>query len=212
MKKYLIIFNCILIISVFGCSNLNTNELPRTDSSNEIYAIFCNYFAENLANKWIATFILREKTGIDESIEDIQNDNELKSILFFMPEINTSTFNELLSVNKSSSSISSFPIKKRLIILTGEEEEKIFDSDGWDGFYKKYKSSQGIMTLSRIVYTNNRKLAILSFNNSCGLECAIRGLALFKFLDGKWNIEIIHTTLWSGVPLKVKIPPKRRRW
>jgi hypothetical protein len=197
MKNNLIIIKCILLIFLFGCSTLGTKEMSRTDASNEIYSIFCNYFADKLAENEIETFILSEKTGVDEETVDIQNDNESKSFFSYMPLINASIFNELLSLNKSSLSISPFPIKKRLIILTEEEEEEIFNSEGWDGFYKKYKSSQGIMTLSRIVYTENKKVAILSFENSCGMKCAIGGLAFFRFIDEKWNLEFIFPIWFS---------------
>jgi hypothetical protein len=192
MKKsiFLNVFG-IFLIFLTGCTTLNRTGWSRTNDTRQLYSIFCNYFTEKLTERRTESIVVSERTDFDHHIREIKENASLERLFLFLPALERSTLEDLLAENSSSSSIAAFDTKKRLIILSDEEEKAIFKTGRWDQFWKQYKSSQGIMTLSKIGFSNDRKQAILYYGNGCGEKCGAGGLAYFRFDGVEWKLELI---------------------
>ncbi len=91
----------------------------------------------------------------------------------------------------------SFKLKSKVILITAQELEKFFYpscSDGWKNFYKKYPSSNGTMSLSRVGFNSGKNLAVINFGNQ---EQCLSGNGQIIFLQkdkGVWKIKKTQPT------------------
>ncbi len=179
-------------MSLTACTTFDPNKWSRAETSYQIYSIFCDYYAEKLRESQIDIIVLSEKTGFDEAIREVRDNAELGRILLFFPALEKATFDDLLAENSSTSVLtSSVKSKKRIVFLSDEEQREFFKEGGSESFFKKYNSSQGIMTFSKVGYSRDRKQAVLYYGNWCGRKCGGGGLALFRFSNGEWKLELI---------------------
>jgi hypothetical protein len=117
-----------------------------------------------------------------------------------LPELQTSTIESFTKVNIQTSNLdaSSFD-KLNVILITDEEEKEYFGPDGtwWPGFYRTYPNSQGILTLSRVGISSDRKQALLYYHNQWDGKAGIWAIVLLYHDGTKWLIKK-EIPLWAS--------------
>jgi len=63
---------------------------------------------------------------------------------------------------------------------------------GTSGFYVRFPGAQGVLTLSRPVYSANGKRALVYEVLQCGVLCGSGGLVELAWKDGEWSIAKYH--------------------
>jgi hypothetical protein len=73
-------------------------------------------------------------------------------------------------------------------LVTSDTLNVLFGNGDWDGFYKRYPSSGGFITLSAVGFNRDKTRAILYGGNSCGSLCGSWSFELLEKVDGKWKM------------------------
>lgn len=90
-----------------------------------------------------------------------------------------------------------FSADKKVTLLSKEESAEIFNKDGWDGFYRRFSKSAGLLAISRVGFNTGREVAFLYVGSSSGPRSGAGYFVLLKKLkaSGRWYI-VKHIPLW----------------
>jgi hypothetical protein len=75
-------------------------------------------------------------------------------------------------------------------VVEGGTLEQIFKKGGWDGFWKWYPGSAGLLTFSGIGFNKAGTEAIFTTHLGCGARCDYRNLVFMKKIKGDWTVII----------------------
>lgn len=96
----------------------------------------------------------------------------------------------LVKNNAGSCTIDSLgELSVRHVVLKNEEYEALFrtdSKDGWEEFYKIYRESPGIITLSRPGFSRDRTVAMIYLGNQRNWLSGRGGIHVFLKTNGKW--------------------------
>ena len=188
MKKIFLLF---LFLFSFS-SNAQKSE------SVEIYSNLINEF--NHAKR----IVISDSTSIDFTDLDRLNfeklrkefsefENELKN-----QELQEETFKDFKNQNINSEKILKSEIPNdKIVLISSEEVDKIFKNNrkGWDHFYRKFPKSQGILTLSKIGFNENKTQAIVYYGNQSHYLAGIGYLAYYIKINDSWKLAGL-SELW----------------
>ena len=73
-------------------------------------------------------------------------------------------------------------------LVTSEALKVLFSGGEWDGFYKRFPSSNGIISLSAVGFNREKTRAIFYGGTSCGSLCGSWSFQLMEKVDGKWKM------------------------
>lgn len=74
-------------------------------------------------------------------------------------------------------------------LVAKAEIDAIFKKGGWwMDFYKKYPDSQGLLTLSRVGYSADRKQAMFHAKNHCGGKCGTGSYVVMEKTNRGWKV------------------------
>ncbi len=89
-----------------------------------------------------------------------------------------------------------FTISVEYVLISERELESIFaGGSGWDDFYGKYPGSQGVLTLSRVGFSETNDTAVLYTGNQSHWEAGEGRVVLMKKTAGRWTVQS-HRMLW----------------
>ena len=72
-------------------------------------------------------------------------------------------------------------------LVTSDTLKLLFSHGDWDGFYKRYPGSHGVISLSAVGFNREKTLAILYGGTACGGLCGSWSFQLLEKVDGKWK-------------------------
>jgi hypothetical protein len=70
--------------------------------------------------------------------------------------------------------------------LSSDESKAIFKEGGWEGFYRQYPNSGGLIELSAVGFNADKTVAVVYMGHSCGMLCGGGGFHVLQKKDGKW--------------------------
>ena len=105
--------------------------------------------------------------------------------------ISKETTDSYLAKNQSPSEILLGDIGINYRLVSAEEIKGYFDErgKGWEGFYKKYPKSSGLIFFSRVGFNAQHNEAFVYFGHSCGGLCGSGGYVSLKKLGAGWVIQ-----------------------
>lgn len=163
------------------------NQKPDTSSFENL----SNWYSkQKFHNKKVDLFVIDIKTKLYPVKFDI-----LKEA---MPNIELSTFNDLIKKNKFSDTlnINKFSSDKMIVLIDGLKLNEIFkESNGWDFFYKLYPNSQGILTFSKVGYNIKGSQALIYIGNQSDWRAGAGYYVLLEKKNEFW-IEKGFTLIW----------------
>ncbi len=71
-------------------------------------------------------------------------------------------------------------------IIAPDHFKAAFERGGWDGFYKEYPDSGGLIELSAVGFNPERTVAVVYMGHSCGMLCGGGGFHVLQKKDGRW--------------------------
>jgi hypothetical protein len=172
-----------------------------------IYKLFVHHFPKiNDVRYGFPNFeevLISENTGIDHSLlkSDEGDQNYVQNYLeVFIPIIiKKGMLEKLRLVNEKTKRFKNEDAKRiKADVIKDEKEKDIFSKgpleDRWSNFKKEYGKYKGILTLSRISYTDNKNMALMNYSFICGSRCGGGGLVLLQKEDNRWDIMLIFPT------------------
>jgi hypothetical protein len=83
-------------------------------------------------------------------------------------------------------------------LVSTEKVQAIFESGGWEEFYKSYPLSRGMYWFSAVGFGRHKTHAIVQMNYQCGGLCGKGEPHFFEKKDGKWReVRVTATvTVW----------------
>ncbi len=192
-----------IIIAIFTFLTLNPiAALGFENDDIEIYELFINHFFKiNQVSYGFPDFdniLIYENTALSSS--SIDGDEIKKYLPVFMPVITKEMLEHLILINKTPMKFKKehFKIVKPEII-TDRIRKEIFDKgdleEKWNEFGERYGKFKGILKLSRISFTDNKRYALMNYGFSCGSKCGGGGLVLLSKELNKWSIIVVFP-LW----------------
>lgn len=108
-----------------------------------------------------------------------------------MPTLDTATYEDFLAKNEESYLLEdSFNLSAQIVLMSEKELVEIFqEGEGWDDFYEKYPSSQGIMNVSRVGFNTTMDQAFFYLGNQSYWLSGSGYYVLLTKKDGIWVIE-----------------------
>jgi hypothetical protein len=94
-----------------------------------------------------------------------------------------------------------YPIDQRItfrlpcVWISDQELERIFRSDQWVGFYRKYPNSRGLVYLSRVGFNKKMTQALLYFAHQYDSDAGAGYLVLLNKQKNEWE-KIAQITVW----------------
>jgi hypothetical protein len=105
------------------------------------------------------------------------------------------TADDFTSRNKQAYELSDqFNLDVKITFITSGEIKKMFQKsfgnpDGWETFHRRYPTANGMITLSRVGFNEDRSQALIFVGYGCGWLCGGGDYVLLKKKDGAWKIE-----------------------
>jgi hypothetical protein len=169
-------FYASLFENVIACGG----EFP--DRGNEEYAVYSAVLsAERYNSKMI---VVRDETLSGELAIPENFTNLISNSEYVIDDYQRKNGTEHFIENN-------FNVKGKVILLTEEDNEKIFSRGGdvWKKFYKKYPDANGIITFSRVGMNVWRTEALVYVSKGCGWLCGEGGFIHLQKDNGKWVIK-----------------------
>lgn len=108
------------------------------------------------------------------------------------PELDDDILADFRAKNQTPSTlVRRFELSVDYIFISLEELESIFSkrSSGWDDFYVKYPDSQGVLTLSRAGFDEERATAVVYAGNQSHWVAGQGGMVLLEKKAGLWTVK-----------------------
>jgi len=177
MKKIFLLFLFLFSLS----SNAQKSE------SLEIYSNLINEF------KQAKRIVITDYTSIGFTDLDRLNFEQLRKEFseFKNQDLQEETFKDFKNQNINSEKILKSEIPNdKIVLISREEVDKIFKNNrkGWDNFYRKFPKSQGILTLSKIGFNENKTQAIVYYGNQSHYLAGIGYLAYYIKINDSWKL------------------------
>ena len=207
--KYIVCF--ITVYSFLACTDISSsqNQAAETETKVKIvesfeanqYAIYdaliadddlIPYFSRksNLLSSKSNLLVIIERANIDY-LGDSNFRELLANVPNQLPSLSKATFDDFLANNKSRvllKDLFTLPVKR--VFISDEELDSFFKRKlYWEGFYKKYPNSQGVMVLSNVGFDAQKKQALVYVSNSRGSLDAVGIYAVLEKQNDVWRVK-----------------------
>jgi hypothetical protein len=191
MKKRIWLFP--LLLTLVGCSHIQSSPQPTVPDvlTADEYAVYGSVIQSNWPGQ--AQIVVADKTDFSNltNVETLIDGN--------LPGLEKDTLSQFIQVNKQNYSLEDhFQIDASIILLSQTDLKAIFDQnleDSWKRFFKKYPSSQGLLTLSRVGFNAQKDQALVYFGNSKGSVDGVGYVALLSDENNTW-VLIKQISIW----------------
>lgn len=150
------------------------------------------YFSRksNLLSNESSLLVIIERTNIDY-LDSSAFREFLAKVPNQLPSLSKATFDDFLTNNKNRillKDLFTLPVKR--VFITDEELDSFFKRKlYWEGFYKKYPNSQGVMVLSNVGFDAQKKQALVYVSNSRGSLDAIGVYVVLEKQNDVWRVK-----------------------
>jgi hypothetical protein len=79
-------------------------------------------------------------------------------------------------------------------LLNSSEVKEAFENSGWEGFYRNYPDSGGIIELSAVGFNSDKTIAVVYVGHSCGMLCGGGSFHVLEKKNGNWT-----PLKWNGL-------------
>lgn len=207
--KYFVCFAA--VFSFWACAEPNSpqNQTVETEKKVEVvesfednqYAVYDALIADDdlipyfsrkskLFSKESNSLLIIERTNVDY-LESPNFRQLLAEVPNWLSSLSKSTFDDFLENNKSRVPLKdSFTLPVKRVFISDEELKTILKSElYWEGFYKKYPNSQGVMTLSNVGFDAQKKQALVYVSNIRGSLDAIGVYVVLEKQNDIWRVK-----------------------
>lgn len=111
-----------------------------------------------------------------------------RALAAFPPEL----VDDLARVSARRQSVQAATLPGPAHILTSAEQRELFAGGvghGWTLFGRRFPSARGFYAFSPVVYSGDKKAALVFYHRSCGGRCGVGQLVLLRRRDGDWRVE-----------------------
>lgn len=185
----IVLLSCLLL----SCSSNDVQqhyELEEADiTSQEDYDIYSLILSELNTSKQI---VISQETKTNIALEPGNKHSE--HLIQNNPSVEPLLVNDFVNSNAKTYKLADKIVvkNKEVVIITAEELDDLSDGDDvngfWEGFYTRYKSSNGIYRFSRIAYGVYRNQAVLEMSHSYASLGAEEVIVFLLKVDGQWQI------------------------
>jgi hypothetical protein len=149
----------------------------------------------------IARIVIFGTTESDDSGENVRLDGNGKPIPWAQtasslqskaPTLKQTTIDAFRNVNRQQASLRrSFHPAIDYELVDSAQLESFFKRGGgdWLAFYKRFPGSPGIITFSRVAFSEDGTQALFYLSNHCGELCGTGMYVVMEKRDGSWAIE-----------------------
>ena len=150
------------------------------------------YFSRNsnLLSGESNSLVIIERTNID-NLDSSGFRNLLAEVPNRLPSLSKATFDDFRACNKSRNLLKDlFTLPVKRVFISDEELDSFFKRKlYWEGFYKKYLNSQGVMVLSNVGFDAQKKQALVYVSNSRGSLDAIGIYVVLEKQNDVWRVK-----------------------
>lgn len=207
--KYIVFFAAVSSFLACAGQNLPQNQTAEIEKKIEIvetfednqYAVYnaliadedlIPYFSRKsrLLSDESNLLVIIERTNVDY-LESPNFRQLLAEVPNRLSSLSNATFDDFLENNKSRISLKDlFTLPVKRVFISDEELKNILKSKlYWEGFYKKYPNSQGVMTLSNVGFDSQKKQALVYVSNTRGSLDAIGIYVVLEKQSGIWRVK-----------------------
>ncbi|MBA4121153.1 MAG: hypothetical protein H0X72_01645 [Acidobacteria bacterium] len=207
--KYIVCFAA--AFSFLACADTNSpqNQAVETETKVEVvesfevnqYAVYdaliadddlIPYFSRksNLLSNESNLLVIIERTNIDY-LDSSAFRELLAKVPNRLPSLSKATFDDFRACNKSRNLLKDlFTLSVKRVFISDEELDSFFKRKlYWEGFYKKYPNSQGVMVLSNVGFDAQKKQALVYVSNSRGSLDAIGVYVVLEKQNDVWRVK-----------------------
>lgn len=202
MKKipYFLVLAIGIVFTACQTTPEDENERPvftleqadQIDQENyDIYSLVINDFFN------VDSLVIRQHSSTSIDLSESYFRDRLKEN---HPNIDSTLVDELVNINATSVLFDDkFTSDDKLLILVSNEElAYLFNSDspdlGWPNFYDTYQNFDGILSFTRIAFSEDNTQALFEFSRVYGSLGGDGYVAYLEKVDGEWTIKEIFQT------------------
>lgn len=193
MKKVLLQRFSLSIIFALISFVFASSLLAQNVSEAEEYSVYKSLFQQEFIGKETKELVIKKQTAI----ENFSDNEPIAYLIKSLPSLTKETIEDFRLQNKKPTELTNkFNLKVKINLL-GEEFDRLFyearqsdpEKDGWEIFYKKYPTSGGIITLSRVGFNKEKSQALMFVSHGCGSLCGEGNYILLIKKDNVWKVE-----------------------
>lgn len=149
----------------------------------------------------IVTVVIFNTTESDQDAQNVRMDGNGQPIPWVQtasslqskaPTLKRTTIDAFREINKQQSSLRrSFHPAIDYELMDSAQLKSFFSRGGgyWPSFYKRFPGSPGIMTFSRVGFSEDGRQALFYLSNHCGDLCGTGMYVVMEKHNGTWAIE-----------------------
>jgi hypothetical protein len=159
-----------------------TTNAPVPESANEEYNVYSALLNSRFTDNRIKLIVIEEQTQASKtSVEDYAKN---------IPDLQQETIDDFYKANQQSHKLErQFNLPFNYTLISQAELKNIFDSGGWDNFYKKYPNSPGITSLSGVGFNAQKNQALVSIGTQSHYLAGAGYIVLLAKENGIWRVK-----------------------
>lgn len=119
-------------------------------------------------------------------------DHILLSVKKTLPEVTEEILDDFKAKNRQLLPVKPlFALSVACVLISTQDINDIFraDGEGWDGFYRRYPGSQGVITLSRVGFNGKRDQALVYIGSQSHWRSGSGHYVFLIEQDGVWRVH-----------------------
>ena len=152
----------------------------------EEYAVYAAVLRAMLLSAGTQQMVIRERT---EAGIDLRDPTQLGFVQTQLPGIDQSLLDCYAARNGQSYRLADdFDLGVRIVLLSNDKFNSIFEGGGWDEFYRSYPTSPGIVTFSKVGFSSDRQRALVYMGNQSDYLAGIGQMILLGLQSDGWVV------------------------
>ena len=195
-----LILSTVLMVFIAGYAYSQTPKGKSTEVSQSEYEIFSSFIAHSFGGKDVtervgfpvSQIIIVDRTEYDESEveEDLPWKKMRKLLRKQVPSLQLATIESFREANLRQSALQQrfdLPLPYQLV-AESTLHSILHDVGDWPKYYKQYPGAQGILTFSRVGFSQDGAQGLFYVSNGCGGLCATDSFVVAQRRNTKWTV------------------------
>jgi hypothetical protein len=191
------------VIALVAAATLAAGSTPSLDDDYSVYVDFMrqqSWGRVTPLNVKINTFVVVDSTSARSSHEPRPHQETFASLMAKrLPGVDSSAIRSFEERNANSVLLNAGEFRDLTVVAVPRDSlDRLLHSDrGWRAFYDEYPDAQGILTLSRVGFSDDRRQALLCYESRMAVEGGGGELVQLLFDGHRWVITE-RLPLWEG--------------